>query len=144
MTRIEGTTRAQERTVEQVVHELVGDVELRPGQADAIEAVLQRDTLAVLATGLGKSLVYQAASRLIPGGCLVVSPTLSLQADQLDNLRQHGWAAAVLNGDLTPRQHRAVLADWGSGALDVLLLAPEQLARADVLDTLAEAGVGVL
>ena len=59
--------------------------------------MLHRDTLAVLATGTGKTLVYRVAGQALPGLTVVVSPTLSLQQDQLAALAEAGPAAAVLN-----------------------------------------------
>src|SRR6185312_2942984 len=60
-----------------------GTAEFRPGQAEAIDAVLERDTLAVLASGTGKTLIYTIAAKLIDGGTLVVSPTIALEHDAL-------------------------------------------------------------
>jgi ATP-dependent DNA helicase RecQ len=49
--------------------------DLRPGQAEVIESVLEgRDTLAIMPTGSGKSLTYQLPSLWLPGPTLVVSP----------------------------------------------------------------------
>ena len=47
---------------------MAADVEtLRPGQREAVEAVLVRDTIAVLATGTGKTAVYETAGYLLDG-----------------------------------------------------------------------------
>ena len=49
--------------IARVARERLGFEELRPGQADAVRAVLDgRDTLVVMATGAGKSAIYQLAS----------------------------------------------------------------------------------
>jgi ATP-dependent DNA helicase RecQ len=61
--------------------------DFRPGQSDAIEAVLAgRDTLAVLPTGSGKSAIYQLPALLLSGPTVVVSPLIALQRDQVANL----------------------------------------------------------
>jgi ATP-dependent DNA helicase RecQ len=121
---------------EAVAHELLGDRPLRPGQAEAIDAVLRRDTLAVLATGTGKTLVYRVAGQLLPGLTVVVSPTLSLQQDQLAALAEAGPAAAMLNSLQSSAARRRALELLGDGRCEFLLLAPEQLARPEVAEAL--------
>ena len=63
---------------------------LRPHQTEALTAALSgRDVLVTVATGGGKSLVYQALSlRMSP--VLVVSPLLALMQDQVHAARQRG------------------------------------------------------
>ena len=54
--------------VERVAREAFGFDALRPGQREAIEAVLAgRDALVVMSTGSGKSAIYQIAGLLAPG-----------------------------------------------------------------------------
>ncbi|HEX8306769.1 MAG TPA: RecQ family ATP-dependent DNA helicase [Jatrophihabitans sp.] len=131
-----------EREVSATVRQLLGDVELRPGQAEALDAALERDTLAVLATGTGKSLIYRVAGQLMPGATVIVSPTVSLQNDQLVALST-GPPAAVLNSLLSKTQQRAVLDRMAAGELEFLLLSPEQLAREEVLQALTATKVAL-
>ncbi|MGN1279990.1 MAG: RecQ family ATP-dependent DNA helicase [Limosilactobacillus sp.] len=80
-----------------LLHERVGYQDFRDGQQETIEALLAgHDTLAVLPTGAGKSLLYQLPAYLLPGGVLIVSPLLSLMQDQVDRLRQHGEKRVVM------------------------------------------------
>jgi ATP-dependent DNA helicase RecQ len=130
--------------VRKAAREAVGTDDFRPGQAEAIEAVLQRDTLAVLASGTGKTLVYTVAAKLIDGGTLVVSPTIALQHDQLRALEAAGEQAALLNGTVPVTKRRKALADFAAGRIEFLLLAPEQLANDDVLAELRTAHVSLL
>ena len=136
-------TQPLDEQVAAVVEELLGDTALRPGQGEAIEAALGGDTLAVLATGTGKSLVYEVAGRILPGLTLVVSPTLSLQQDQLSALQGAGLRAAMLNSLLGKREQERVLDDVESGRLQLLLLSPEQLVRAEVKAALRAGKVGL-
>jgi ATP-dependent DNA helicase RecQ len=50
-----------------------------------------------MTTGSGKSAIYQLAGWMIQGAILVISPLLSLQRDQIDNIEQEqpGEAAAI-------------------------------------------------
>jgi len=121
---------------------LFGYPSLRPGQREAIQSVLDgRDTLAVLATGVGKSAIYELAGPLLSGPTVVISPLIALQRDQLTALGAAGKLMAVaLNSVETPRQRQHVLDELSSGDRrpDFVFLAPEQLANVDVLRRVAE------
>ena len=120
---------------------LLGYAELRPGQAEAVEAVSEgRDTLAVLPTGAGKSAIYQLAAVLRPGPTVVVSPLLALQRDQVEALGGREVGGAVeWNSTVRPADKRAALEQLAGGGLEFLLVAPESLVRDDVLARLEEA-----
>lgn len=97
-----------------------------------------RDVVVLAPTGSGKSLVYQLAGRLRGGWSLVVSPLLSLQADQVDHLAEvPGVRAARLSSAEPAGRRREVLDALGTGDLDFLFLSPEQLARPELRDRLA-------
>ena len=132
--------------IDRVAREAFGYSELRPGQREAIEAVLAgRDTLAVMSTGSGKSAIYQIAGLLRPGTTVVISPLIALQRDQVEDLRERvGGNAAQLNSTISASEREQALADLADDALEFLFLAPEQLANADVLDELALADVSML
>lgn len=120
------------------------DVEqLRPGQREAMRAALERDTLAVLATGVGKTLVYQVVAEQREGPTVVVSPTLALQADQAAALADSGARAEVLNGSVRDARRERLLRDWTAGDVDFLLCTPEQLADRDVTGRIADGRPGL-
>src|SRR3954464_1984316 len=84
------------KRIERAAHEVFGFGELRPGQAEAVQSVLEgRDTLAVMSTGYGKSAIYQLAALLIPGSTVVVSPLIALQRDQVEDLEREGAGGAA-------------------------------------------------
>src|SRR4051794_21300368 len=94
-----------------LVRDRLGLKALRPGQAEAMDAVLAgRDTLAVLPTGSGKSAIYQVAALELDGPTVVVSPLIALQHDQL--MAVEGLelpTAAALNSTLSSAEREAVL-----------------------------------
>jgi ATP-dependent DNA helicase RecQ len=122
--------------IPRVAREVFGYPSLRPGQREAVQSVLDgRDTLAVLATGGGKSAIYAIAGQLLARPTLVISPLIALQRDQLAALTAHRRISAVaINSASSARQRREALASRP----DFLFLAPEQLANADVLNQVAE------
>jgi ATP-dependent DNA helicase RecQ len=132
--------------IRRVAREAFGFDDLRPGQLEAIEAVLdRRDTLAVMSTGSGKSAIYQIAGMLIPGATVVVSPLIALQRDQVEALAERAaGGAAQLNSTVRQAERERALAELAEDALEFLFLAPEQLANPDVLDELAVARPSLL
>ena len=93
---------APRAAVQSVLSDVFGFDELRPGQAQAIEALLGgRNVLAVMPTGSGKSLCYQLPALVMGGLTIVVSPLLALMRDQVAALRLNGVEAASINSDIT-------------------------------------------
>jgi ATP-dependent DNA helicase RecQ len=115
--------------------------QFRPGQKEALEAVLHgRDTLAVLPTGSGKSAIYQLAGLMIPGPTVIVSPLIALQRDQSQAIQEAELATAAVLNSLQPRAEREqTLSELEEQDLEFLLLAPEQLARAETLERIKQA-----
>ena len=131
---------AQESAIRRVAHRRFGYEALRPGQEEAIAAVLAgRDTLAVLPTGSGKSAIYQIAALLIDGPTVVVSPLLALQRDQVTGLEEQGVAAAEINSTRSAAAHQEALDEAERGAIEFLFLAPEQLTNTETLARLRAA-----
>ncbi len=100
----------------------------RPGQREALEHVLAgADTLVVMPTGHGKSLIYQLAALLLPGTALVVSPLISLMKDQVDSLVRRGIAATFINSTLNAAHQDQRLQKMAEGDYKIVLIAPERL-----------------
>ncbi|RYZ07547.1 MAG: RecQ family ATP-dependent DNA helicase [Myxococcales bacterium] len=129
------------RSVRQILHDKLEFRALRPGQKEALEAVLQgRDTLAVLPTGSGKSAIYQIAALMIPGPTVVVSPLIALQVDQVGAIRDCDLGKAALVNSLQRRTERERTFDaLERNDLEFLLVAPEQLTNPDTLEKLQAA-----
>src|ERR1700722_2049080 len=100
-----------------------------PGQEEVITRVLAgEDTLAILATGAGKSLCYQLPALMLPGTTVIVSPLIALMKDQLDMLESPGLRETVaLNSTLSEDQEAAAIARIASGAMKIVFVTPEKL-----------------
>jgi ATP-dependent DNA helicase RecQ len=122
------------KKVKRIARERFGYEGLRPGQEEALRAVLAgRDTLAILPTGSGKSAIYQIAAVMLDRPAVVVSPLIALQRDQVAGLQEHGEAAAEVNSTRRAGERREALAEFASGDLEFLFLAPEQLGNEETL-----------
>jgi ATP-dependent DNA helicase RecQ len=89
---------SRSQRIRRAARESFGFERLRPGQEEAVAALLDgKDVLAVMATGYGKSAIYQTAAVLIDGPTVVVSPLIALQREQVAELASEevGGAAAV-------------------------------------------------
>jgi ATP-dependent DNA helicase RecQ len=119
---------------------------LRPGQLEAIDAVVSgHDVLVVMPTGSGKSAIYQITALLVPGPTVVVSPLIALQRDQVLALNESGAvSAAATNSTVRAKQRREALEGFQAGDLELLFLAPEQLANPETLQTLNATEVSLL
>src|SRR5271170_83988 len=94
------------------LQELFGLEDFRPAQREVIEDVLAgRDVLCVMPTGAGKSLCYQLPGAVQGGLTIVVSPLISLMEDQVQQLRDEGLPAVLLNSALSPSVQRQVVAE---------------------------------
>lgn len=129
--------------VRDTAREVFGYRDLRPGQREAITALLDgRDVLLVLPTGAGKSAVYQLPGLELPGPTLVVSPLIALQQDQVRSLLELGdddARAAAVSSAVPAAERRAALEAAAAGELEFLFLSPEQLANDEVLDAVRAA-----
>jgi ATP-dependent DNA helicase RecQ len=125
--------------------DLLGVVELRPGQDRAIAApLLERDSLVVMATGSGKSLCYQLPSLLVPGLSLVVSPLIALMRDQVQSLRQRGIGAVAVNSSQSEEEQREAMDEIRSGRATLVYAAPERLRMGGFLSAIGARGVGLV
>ncbi len=103
--------------------------EFRPSQIEVIDSVCAgRDTLALMPTGAGKSLLYQIPALAHDGVCIVVTPLIALMKDQTDRLRARGVNAAAIHSGLTTRQIDLILDNATWGDVKFLYVAPERVA----------------
>jgi ATP-dependent DNA helicase RecQ len=101
--------------------------DFRPAQREVIEDVLSgRDVLCVMPTGAGKSLCYQLPAVVQGGLTIVVSPLISLMADQVQQLRDEEIDALFLNSSQTPAEQRELVAQLDRGFEGLLYIAPER------------------
>ena len=109
-----------------------------PGQEEVVSRVLAgTDTLAILATGAGKSLTYQLPALLLHGTTVVVSPLIALMKDQLDQLRELGITDVVaLNSTLSEDQEERARARIAGGSIKIVYVTPEKLEDHSFLDVL--------
>jgi superfamily II DNA helicase RecQ len=100
-------------------------------QKRATEALVEgKDVIALLPTGMGKSLIFQAAAIAREGTGLVISPTKSLMEDQVAALRSQGIQARAYYGDLSWPEKRKIRNELAASELELLFVTPESASGA--------------
>jgi len=111
-----------------VLNDNFGFNTFRKGQLDLIKNILNgNNSLAILPSGLGKSLCYQLPSLVLEGVTIVVSPFLSLITDQISSLPK-SLSAASLTSFTTTSQRKEILVALKENKIKILFITPERLA----------------
>lgn len=123
----------------------LGYPDFRDGQRPLIDAVIAgRDALGILPTGGGKSVCYQIPSLMFRGLTLVVTPLVSLMADQVRRAKAAGIPAAALHSGLEAGERRQIEEAAVKGQLRLLFVAPERLEAEEFRRLLARMDVSLL
>ena len=132
--------------LDQALREQFGFDQFRPGQREAIEALLEhRRLLCIQPTGHGKSLLYQLPATLLDGMTVVISPLLALMRDQIGQLiERFGITAASINSDQLEHENAAAVEAARAGTLRILFVAPERLDNLVDFEFLLGLDVGLL
>src|SRR2546421_9320601 len=132
-----------EDAIRELARTRLGFGRLRPGQLRAVAAGGGgRRVLAVLATGGGKSAIFELAGLLLDRPAVVVSPLIALQDDQLAHLRAAGLSAIVLNSQQSAGSRAAALVA-SSDSDTFVFVSPEQLANVETREALRRARPGL-
>lgn len=115
----------------------------RTGQRETIQAVMEeRNVLAVLPTGTGKSLCYQLPTMLLDGLTIIVSPLIALMDDQVQSLKQKGiFTAVAYNSSLDYQEKQELLTSLSRQKF--LFISPESLANPKVIQALQSCHIGL-
>ena len=111
-----------------ILKEYWGYDSFRPKQEDIVNAALEdRDVLAILPTGGGKSVCFQVPAMLREGIAIVVTPLIALMKDQVQNLTDRGIKALCVNAGMGPREVELTLNNAAFGDFKFLYVSPERL-----------------
>ncbi len=114
---------------EQILVKYWGYSSFRPMQEEIIRSVLEgKDTLALLPTGGGKSILYQVPAMAKDGVCLVISPLIALMKDQVDRLKKIGIKAFAIYSGMHPNEIEIALNNVVYGDAKFLYVSPERVA----------------
>ena len=114
--------------IHKILKEYWGYDVFRPLQQDVIESILNnKDTLALMPTGGGKSLCYQVPALAKDGLCLVISPLIALMKDQVENLRKKNITAFSIYSGMSRAEVINTLKVATNSNCKFLYVSPERL-----------------
>lgn len=109
----------------------------RENQQEIIENLLKKhDTLALLPTGGGKSLLYQLPSICCEGVALVISPLIALMKDQIRELKFCGIPSSFISSELNTQNQLKELEKAQQNKIKILYISPERLINYDFINAL--------
>tara|TARA_A100001015_G_scaffold320566_1_gene447412 strand:- start:3702 stop:5606 length:1905 start_codon:yes stop_codon:yes gene_type:complete len=115
-------------TIHNILKKYWGYKSFRTKQEAIINDILdQKDTLALLPTGGGKSICYQIPAIVKDGICIVVSPLVALMKDQTIKLQKRNISAIALTGGLNQNEIDIALDNCIYGDIKLLYVSPERL-----------------
>ena len=102
--------------------------DFRPDQKKVIESILaQKDTLALLPTGGGKSICYQVPGLVLEGMVIVISPLIALMNDQVAGLKDRNITALALTSGMSYKEVEIALDNAVYGKYKFLYVSPERV-----------------
>ena len=112
----------------EILNEYWGYSAFRPLQEEIISAVLaQKNTVALLPTGGGKSICFQVPALLLKGVCIVISPLTALMEDQVARLKEKGIKAMRIPSKSSQDEIIALFDNLKFGNFKFLYISPERL-----------------
>ena len=117
-----------EMTALEILKDYWGYDSFRPKQEEIVNAALEdRDVLAILPTGGGKSVCFQVPAMMHDGIAIVVTPLIALMKDQVQNLNDRGIKALCVYAGMSAREVDTKLNNAAYGDFKFLYVSPERL-----------------
>ncbi len=121
-----------------------GHESFRPGQEQAIDSILaNQNTVVVLPTGGGKSLIFQLPALVMEGVTIVISPLIALMKDQVDSLARVGIPATFINSSISLEEANLRINQIKQGLIKLVYIAPERFYNQLFLQDLKEIKVSL-
>lgn len=118
----------------------------RPGQEEALEHVLaNKDVVAIMPTGGGKSLIYQLPAYLYQTGVtIVVSPLIALMKDQVESLNAIEIPALYCNSMQDELEQLKAISRAVTGKIKLLYVSPERIVSSYFLNYVSQMKINLL
>jgi ATP-dependent DNA helicase RecQ len=133
------------RDRDEVRSSVFGFESFRPGQAEIIDEVVsgKSGVLAVMATGSGKSALFQIPAIMSDRMAIVVSPLIALMKDQVDALKSLGVAADLVNSSQTQKEQRETMSRVLAREVEILYVSPERFGNNEFMNSIRSVSIGL-
>ena len=122
----------------EILSKYYGYTSFRKGQIEIINSILNnKDTLAIMPTGGGKSVCYQIPAMILEGITIVISPLISLMKDQVDYLKSMGIESAYINSSLNKSDYNQIIVGINDDRYKIIYVAPERLESYDFIQAIS-------
>jgi ATP-dependent DNA helicase RecQ len=129
----------------QILTRYWGYSDFRPLQLELIKSVADgKDTLGLMPTGGGKSIIFQVFSLSKKGICIVITPLIALMKDQVQNLNNRGIKALAIHSGMSPMEIKITLDNAVWGEYKFLYVSPERLNSEHFNERLAQMDVNLV
>jgi len=127
-----------------ILKEKFGYDSFRANQEKAINAIIDgRDTLVLMPTGGGKSIIFQIAALCREGIGVVISPLIALMKDQVESLKSNGINAEFINSTQSQKEVDLIKSRIKNGTIDLIYVSPEKLLTRDIYDLLKQIDISL-
>lgn len=103
---------------------------LKKFQKEVVKSILDRNTLCIMPTGGGKSLIYWLSAAIFGGVTIVISPLTALIDEQVKKIEQQGFKAMALHSQNNKKKQLDFLKKFAKGeeTIDFIFVSPERIA----------------
>ena len=133
----------------QILKKYWGYSTFRPKQLEIIKSVVEekKDTLGLLPTGGGKSIIFQVATLSMPEDkqmSIVITPLIALMKDQVENLRKRKIPAIAIHSGMNKKEIELELNKCVDGYYNFLYISPERLLSKSITMRLQYMPIGLI
>jgi ATP-dependent DNA helicase RecQ len=110
---------------------LASKFSLKDFQKSVISNVVEKDnTLCIMPTGGGKSLIYWMSGILSGGITIVISPLIALIDEQSEKIAEQGFEVLTIHGGMDSAKQAKVLKDFANKVINpkFIFVSPEKIA----------------
>ena len=132
-------------TPEEILKEYWGFTSFRAPQKEIITCVLEnKDAIALLPTGGGKSVCFQIPALVKDGVCIVISPLIALMQDQVENLKKRNIKAVTIPSGSDQNEIVTLFDQIKFGRVKFLYISPERLQSSLIQQKIKELNVNLV
>ncbi|AKN33774.1 ATP-dependent DNA helicase RecQ [Clostridium carboxidivorans P7] len=103
---------------------------LKDFQKSVVTNVLEgNNTLCIMPTGGGKSLIYWLSGLSLQGITIVISPLIALIDEQTEKIREQGYEVLTIHGEISANKQVNILKKFSNGEVnpDFIFVSPERI-----------------